>query len=159
MMGDGGRTCFKGLLQCTDFISINKRLDPGGKRGKHLSAACVREMKELEDSLERIGIVKGCLNSDKRLYGISYVFYLKANVLRRDIDNLVKTPTDVITRYLGINDSRIISYKICKRMLVEYPPNVPRKEYLVFELERMPRTPEELKVSFKDFTERYQKST
>lgn len=158
-MRNGERTCFKGVLQCTDFISINKRLDPGGKHGKHLSAACVREMEELNKSLERIGIVKGCLSSDKSLYGISYVFYLKTNVLKRDIDNLVKTPTDVITRYLGINDSRIISYKLCKRMLVNYPPDIPQKEYLVFELERMPRTIENLKVFFKDFIERFRKST
>lgn len=48
------------------------------------------------------------LNDMSRVH-ISYDFILKRSLWRRDLSNLIKCSQDVITRYIGIDDSQVLS--------------------------------------------------
>lgn len=72
--------------------------------------------------------------------------------MKRDTDNMVKAVTDAISRYLGFNDNRIISFKVSKRMITDYPDEN-KQEYVYFELERIERKPNDYKIKYQEFTD------
>lgn len=45
----------------------------------------------------------------KSIVQISYDFIVRKSVLRRDVSNMIKSVQDIITRYIGIDDSQVIS--------------------------------------------------
>lgn len=142
----------KALISCDKLISVDKRLAGRRyKRGLHLSWEYEHELNQLAESLKNAGLEEGSLGNDS-LYGILYVFYLKENFLKRDADNLIKAVTDSISRYLGFNDNRIISYKVSKRCLEQFPDDN-RKEYVYFEIEKINKSPKDFKIKFNEFTD------
>lgn len=121
----------------------------GGKRRK--TPECYEEIDTLNQSLEDAGFVRNSLDND-HYYSLSLVFYLKDGFGRRDVDNMLKVVVDVLSRYFGFNDNRVISYKHCKRQIVNFEDEYPR-EYLYFTIEQVARQKSELEIDYKDFQE------
>lgn len=63
------------------------------------------------------------LNRQSRVQ-ISYDFIVKKSVLRRDVSNMIKCIQDIVTRYIGIDDSQVISLyarkSFKKDLILEY---------------------------------------
>ena len=147
-----------GFLICDKFISVNRRLGKMKNGKMYLSPEYALEEQQLMQSLENSGLVRNSLDNSC-FYALSLVFYLKENIARRDADNLVKNPVDCISRYLGFNDNRIISYKICKRALSDLPEGEPQIEYLYFEIEKVYKKKEDLTIPYEEFREFVRKKT
>lgn len=142
----------KALISCDKLISVDRRLEKKRKsRTFRLSWDYEHELRQLEESLRRTSIEQGSFSNDC-LYSMLYVFYLKENFMKRDTDNMVKAVTDAISRYLGFNDNRIISFKVSKRMITDYPDEN-KQEYVYFELERIERKPNDYKIKYQEFTD------
>jgi len=140
----------KAFLSCDKLISVNKRLWGSSSRGMRHSDEYERECNQLRASLRDSGVEEGSMGND-HLYSVTYVLYLKDNISRRDTDNLVKCITDVLSKYLGFNDNKLISYRFSKRMLVEYPEGEPFKEYVYVKLEQVDGWFDRLKIKFVEF--------
>lgn len=116
----------------------------------YISQDYIAEENQLVESLVNSGLVRGSLSNDC-LYSLSIVFYLKENLGRRDLDNMLKAPVDVLSKYLGFNDNRIISYKVCKRMISDVPDDEPDLEWMYFCIEKVYKKPKDLTIKFDDF--------
>lgn len=140
-------------LNCDKFISVNDRLRKGG-RGRNgripLTYAAEKEMSQLRRSLELSGVPEGAMSGGK-YYTVSLVFYLKENLSRRDLDNLIKTVFDVVGPYFGFDDRNIISYKASKRQ-IKYPKGYPEPiEWLVLTVTDTDKQKSDLVINKEDF--------
>ena len=118
----------------------------------YLSPEYRQEEQDLWKSLENSGLTQGCLDNSC-LYSLSIVFYLKENLIKRDTDNALKAPIDVLSKYLGFNDNRIVSIKTCKRMISDIPEGEPNLEWMYFCIEKVFKKPKDLTIKFDDFKE------
>lgn len=146
-----------GFLFCEKLISVNRRLGRMRNGRMYLSDEYRKEEAQLWESLVNSGLTQGCLDNSC-FYSISYVFYLNDRFLKLDTDNVIKPVTDVISRYLGFNDNRIVSYKVCKRSISETPKEIDG-EWVYFELEKVYKKSSDYTIPFKDFMEFVRKKT
>lgn len=147
-----------GFLSCSKFISVNRRLSRMKNGKMYLSDEYRKEEAQLWESLANSGLTQGCLDNSC-FYAISMVFYLNDRIWKTDLDNLEKAPIDVLSRYLGFNDNRVVSYKVCKRKISNIPEDQPNLEWLYFEIEKVYKKTEDLTIPFEDFKEFVRKKT
>lgn len=149
------KNSIRGFLCCEKFISVNSMfLNKRGHNGRRAhSPEYEKELRELRASLEDTKLVQGCLSEGKKksLLSVSLVFYLKENLGKRDLDNLIKAVMDSISEYLGFNDNRVISYKTCKRMLTDFPEKEQEMEWVYFEITKSSRTYRDLNIPYSEF--------
>lgn len=144
----------RGLINCDYLVSVNRRLSKRrGSSELRLTDECKREHAQLYDSLKASNIEEGFLSNDKSLYSALLIFYFNRNFLKRDSDNVVKIVVDSISRYVGINDNRIISYKLSKRIIKKFPEGVEPKEYVYFDIERLAKNAEDYEIDYEDFVD------
>ena len=142
----------KTCLECDKLISVNKRLWGSATRGMRHSWDYEHEQSQLRESLKRHGIQEGCLGNSS-LYSVIYALYLKENISRRDTDNLIKSVTDVLSKYLGFNDNKIVSYRFSKREVRDA-----EKEHVLVIIEKMDGWWDDLRMTkeeFEGFLEEY----
>ena len=139
------------ILSCDKLTSVNNRLWGSKNKGMRHSWDYEHEQQQLFQELDNQQIPKNCLDP-KKLYSFTYVFYFKQNIERRDTDNFLKCVTDVLSKHLGFNDNKIVSYKISKRQLIDFGEN-PQKEYVLVEIEEVDGWWDKLKIKFDDFKE------
>lgn len=142
-----GKLALRVFLSCDKLCSVNKRLWGSASRGMRHSWDYEHQQQQLRQSLVDNGVLENLLDG-KHLYSVTYVFYLKDNISRRDTDNLMKGVTDVLSKYLGFNDNKIISYKVSKRQVEDSD-----KEYVLVEVEEIEGWWDSLKIKLEEFVE------
>jgi Holliday junction resolvase RusA-like endonuclease len=85
------------------------------KRGGRVKTREGRDWFEQAEMIARIEVVKQKFEySKKNRFGIRMIFYFEKD--NRDGDNCIKPTQDAIANVLGINDNRVIEWRVSKRI-------------------------------------------
>ena len=123
---------FKFLLPVQYIASVNKWHIPVmrkfGKKTVPLIIKSPEARKAMDDYSEALNhyLPKETFGDRKEFTNldITYGFYLKELFYKRDTSNAIKIFEDALARYIGFNDSQVISTHCYKRLL-DYGPDKP----------------------------------
>lgn len=101
------------------LASVNSIYEPkhakGGKIiGFYLNPDVVRMKKHIQTSMKAQGLKRHDIPNNWGLLKVSYIFIVKENIFKRDVDNFLKASQDAIFSYLGRNDATILQLEAAK---------------------------------------------
>ena len=134
-----------GVIACPKFISANHRYS-----SEENTRDYKRELECIRTSLEKSGLVEGCLSESS--YSLRIFFFLKEDI---DLDNIMKAPIDIISQYLGFDD-RCLKENYSRKMVMPELRGI-GLEFAYFELSDY--YDNELSVPYKELREFVRKKT
>lgn len=103
---------FEMIVKASEFPSVNNMYGINRKTKAIYTLPHVEKFQgELKDQIIFTDPKKYCpWISEYNVYYIHFTFILNHGFWKRDLDNLLKSPIDVVFQGLGINDARIIEH-------------------------------------------------
>ena len=148
-MQDNSKISITGFLGLKKLISVN-HMYTNVKHNPNIKTLTseAREAKRLlTSSLRDSGVQSGCLKGTDMVFKLTVISYFSRNYYGRDTDNPYKLIQDVITNYVGFDDSRVVEMSVTKKLA----RNKDHLEFIYYKLESLENF--EIEVSYESIQE------